>query len=278
MGTSNSFGGPSGSTPLVPSWLGGDNNGDPPPTGPAAPPMRPPIPPAEPPKRFTPARTNFARFARSGGSDRTSLGRAISQYVSGASHGARNAAARMGSSRNAGANLLSFLTEVNTRGARAALRTLNLEALTGRPIEEVFVGLLEFICPDGGTVDEGIAREAFIETIADLAAEGVTDLDELTAGQMQTVFELYVMNAIEARICNDIGTKVVSLPNDAHQARLVEEQLKDFIRGGVSDAMTRARAGTPTLTPDRINDFVNEVYEQAFSILQTMGEAEVAGT
>jgi hypothetical protein len=109
------------------------------------------------------------------------------------------------------------------------------------------------VCPDGGTIDEGIAREAFIETITDLASAGITDLDGLTPDQMQTVFELYATNAIEARLCNDIGAKTVILPSNSRQAARVQAQLNDFIRrrrrrpddgargGGRADTRSRAR-------------------------------------
>jgi len=180
----------------------------------------------------------------------------------------------MGASRGAGARLLGFLADAQTRGVREALRSLNLESLAGRPITEIFVGMADYICPGAGTVDEGIAREAYIETIVELASEGLTDLTTFTPDQMQTVFELYATHAIEARICNDIGTKAVIMPTDAQAAHLVEQQLRDFIRGGVSDALTRARAETPNLTPDRIQGFVDAVYESAFAILQTLGDAE----
>ena len=59
------------------------------------PPILPPIPPAAPADRFTAARGNFSRFAGSGGTDRASLGRAVSSYVSSASGGSRTAAQRM---------------------------------------------------------------------------------------------------------------------------------------------------------------------------------------
>jgi len=60
----------------------------------------------------------------------------------------------------------------------------------------------------------------------------LTDLTTFTPDQMQTVFELYATHAIEARICNDIGTKAVTMPADAQAAHRVEQQLRDFIRGG----------------------------------------------
>ena len=91
---------------------------------------------------------------------------------------------------------------------------------------------------------------------------------------MQTVFELFATNAIEARICNDIGAKTVTLPSDAREAARVQAQLGDFIRRGVADALTAARAAVAALTPDRVLDFVGHIYEQAFGILQIMGDAE----
>jgi hypothetical protein len=184
----------------------------------------------------------------------------------------------MGSARGAGSRLLGFLSHAVARGATEALRALNLGALAGRPIEEIFLGLADYVCPDGGSIDEGIAREAFIETITDLAGAGITDLNGLTADQMQTVFELYATNAIEARLCNDIGAKTVVLPSDIREAARVQAQLNDFMRRGVADALTSARAATAALTPDRVLEFVERIYEQAFGILRIMGaaEAEVA--
>jgi hypothetical protein len=180
----------------------------------------------------------------------------------------------MGSSRNTAAGLLNFLSSAVSGGAREALRTLRLEGLAGRPIEEIFLGLADYICPDGGTIDEGIAREAFIETIADLAEAGVTDLDSLNADQMQTIFELYATNAIEARIFNDIGANGITLPADAQEALKVQSQLRDFISRGVADALNAARAGMQALTPENVFGFVTQVYERAFDILQSLGEAE----
>lgn len=283
MGTSSAFGGQKGGTPLVPSWLGDEGSPRTPPAGglpagPPEPPARPPIPPTADPARFSAARNNFSRFAGSGGDDRRALGRAVSNYVGSSSGGARTAAARMGSARGAGSRLLGFLSDAVTRGATEALRALNLGALAGRPIEEIFLGLADYVCPDGGTIDEGIARDAFIETIADLAGAGITDLDGLTSDQMQTVFELYATNAIEARLCNDIGAKTVVLPSDSRQAARVQAQLNDFIRRGVADALIAASVAAASLTPHRVLAFVERVYEQAFGILQIMGDAAAEGT
>src|SRR5205085_788829 len=94
----------------------------------------------------------------------------------------------------------------------------------------------------------------------------------MTTDQMQTVFELYAAHTIEARLCNDIGAKTVTLPSDAREATRVQAQLHDFIRRGVADALAAARTTVAALTPDRVLGWVDQVYEQAFGILQNMGE------
>jgi hypothetical protein len=180
----------------------------------------------------------------------------------------------MGASRQASANLASFLSGAIANGPREALRTLRLESLAGRPIEEIFLGMMDYVCPTGGSIDESIAREAFVETIADLAENGLTDLDALNADQLQTILELYASHAIEARLCNDIGIKIVSLPSDVAEALKIQTQLFDFIRRSVADAVTVGLATVAEMTPDRVLGFVTGVYEQAFAILQSMGEAE----
>jgi hypothetical protein len=288
MGTSNSNRGQKGRTPLVPSWLvgaGGAPPAGPQPPTPAQTTPRPvpsmPVPPAFPAipalgaaSRFTSARNNFSRFASSGGRDRASLGRALSQYVSTSIGGNATATERMGSSRTSGAQLAGFLSNAVNNGPREALRALKLENLAGRPIEEIFIGLIDYVCPEGGSLDEGIAREAFIETIADLANSGVVDFDTLNADQMQTIFELYATHAIETRLCNDIGVNSITLPADATAAASLQRQLLDFVRRSVADAMTKAREAMLALTPERVFGFVTSVYQEAWRLLQAFGEAE----
>jgi hypothetical protein len=180
----------------------------------------------------------------------------------------------MGSSRQAGARLYSFLANAQTQGPAQALRQLNLQALAGRPVDEVFLGIAEYVCPIGGTVDEGIARDAFVEMIADLADQGITDFDTLTPDQMQTVFEIFATHAIEARICNDIGKNSITLPADVGAVERVQVQLHDFVLRAVSDALATPPGAGGTLTPDQALQRVDAVYEAAFEMLQTLGEAE----
>ncbi|MCY4260086.1 MAG: hypothetical protein OXC91_07465 [Rhodobacteraceae bacterium] len=135
--------------------------------------------------------------------------------------------------------------------------------------------MADYICPDGGSIDEGIARDAFIKTIADLAGAGITDVDGMTSEQIQTVFVLYAAHAIEARICNDIGTKVVMMPTDITMVEGIEDQLREFILRGLSDAVNASDIDIGALLPDQVSNFVDGVYEAAFEMLKLLGESEV---
>jgi hypothetical protein len=180
----------------------------------------------------------------------------------------------MGSSRQVGADLLRFFSTVQSAGSAAALRELNLESLAGQPVEIIFASLSDFLCPIDGSIDQGIARDAFIEAIVELAGVGVTDLDSLSADQMLSVFEIFTAHAIEARICNDIGARIIVLPTSPAGVDAVENQLTDLIRRSVSDAIAAETAISGSLTPERISGFVERVYEFAFEFLAALAESE----
>jgi len=285
MGTSGSYGGPKGRTPLIPTWLDTNDNqeqlpGTPTPTPDSAQPTTqnspqlPNIPALENPRRFTAVRNNFSRYISSGGNDTRSRGRAIAGYIGSSSGGAKQAARKLGTSRRVAGRLVSFLSSAIQSGAAAALHALNLDKLTGHSIEEVFTALAGSIVPAEGTVDAGIARDAIIETAGELADSGITDLNKITFDQLLTILEIYTSRTIFDKLCNEIGSNSITLPKDIHQVEKIQVQLLDFIRRAVSDAIARETPGSKTLSQQQINGFVNTVYEQAHEILRQISEEE----
>lgn len=296
MGTSNSNSGNRGATPLTPSWLSGgngeislqqpDNNGEqiatPLPTNSVEPENSsenaqqnlPPIPPVAASNRYRASRSNFSKFVSSGGTNRAHLGGAVSGYIRHSSGGSRTAARNMGSSRKAGARLLGFLTDVVRQGAQEVLRTLSLQSLAQNPIEDIFLALTDYVCPDGGTLDEGIAREAFIQTIVDLAATGITDFNSLDMNQVQTVLEIYISRSIETKLYNEIGNKVIVLSANIQEAENIDSQLHDFIRNNVVDSLNNSRESLESMTTEQIQSFIDNIYEQAFAILASVGNPQ----
>lgn len=287
MGTSKRYGGPAGG--LVPSFLDDPPAPAlaPPPSSPASQPGAPAAPgtpatqhaPARPSPApdtsgagdFRGARANFTRFSRTG--SRRSLGSAVSSYVRAGTGGARRAAQRMGSSRAAARGLLGVVRDFQRVGPVETLRRLNLDGLAGRPAPDVFVAVLEFICPPGGAVDEAIARAAMLETIGDLAEAGVGSFDTLTAEQMREFFLDFVARSIEGRVIADLGARGVTLPDDVASVESAQAQLHDFVTGATRGQLSNRLDGVANLSNRDIEISVNQIYEAAFELIAAAGEA-----
>jgi hypothetical protein len=183
----------------------------------------------------------------------------------------------MGSSRQTAARIVSFLGDAARHGIGEALKALNLSRLAGRPIEEVFTGLVDYFCPEGGGLDKDIARDAFMQTVGDVAEQGVTDLNNLNFDQIQAVLEIFMTHAIELRLYNEIGTKAITLPTDTAAINNVQAQLHDFVANGVADALGELGGGLPTLAQDQVPAFLDSVFENAFIVLAAMGDAQEHG-
>lgn len=294
MGTSKGYGGPASG--LVPSFVDDPTpptQPRPPATAPAAPgapgapsspqptqPVAPAAPgvPRAPPRPDTRgtgslggARGNFTRFARTG--SRSALGSALSGYVRSGTGGARRAARRMGSSRAAASGLLGVVRDVQRLGPTETLRQLNLAGLAARPAADVFVAILEFICPPGGAVDDAIARQAMLETIGDLAESGVGSFDTLTPQQLQDVFLDFISRSIEGRVMADLGGRGVTLPDDIAAVESAQAQLHDFVEGATRGQLAGRLEGLERLSDRDIENVVNQIYETAFELVAVAGEA-----
>ncbi len=231
------------------------------------------MPPAPPPDRFRSARRNFSQFAGSGGGDTRALRRGVRDYVRSGAGSSRNATARMGASRTAARGVLGVLRDFQRDGAGATLRRLNLGDLAGRPLADVFLGLTDIVCQDGGSIDEGIARDAWLETIADLGVLAVADVDTLTGEQIRDAFLSFIARSIEGRLFQDIGTKGFKFAADLAAIEAFERQLRSYIRRAVRDSFTGDLAAPAALSDQQIRTIVDRTYDDAWDILVTWGDA-----
>lgn len=290
MGTSGRSRGTGSNTSLVPTFLdeppagqlpgggeppgqdGGDPGGDG--EGGNDPAPRPAIqrPPA--PARFQAARRNFSGFAGSGGNDRRALRRAVSDYVRSGTRGGANAMRRMGASRAAASNVLGVLRGFQRDGVETTLRRLNFAGLVGRSAEEILVGLTDVICQDGGSIDEGIARDAWLETVAELDHLGIADLNDLTTDQVREIFLAVVGHAIEMRLFQDIGANGLRMSADLAAIEAFENQFRDYIRRSVRDSFASDLGQLANLTDQQIRAIVDRTYREAWELLDAWGDLE----
>jgi hypothetical protein len=298
MGTSGSSKGSGSNTSLVPTWLNQQPSGPLPGGDPAGPPDgdgdedgdaandgdggntadAPDAPPIRPPPeagRFLGARRNFSSFASSGGRDTGALRRAVRDYVRSGTRGGANAARRMGSSRAAGSNVLGVFRGIERNGVDATLRYLNLTNLAGRSPEDVFLGLTDVVCADGGSIDEGIARDAWLETVAELESLGIDDIDALTPEQMQEFFVAFVTHSIETHLLQEIGARGLGKAADLDAIEGFERQLRDYIRRSVRDSFSGDMGRLNGLSDKQIRDLVDQTYREAWDLLEAWGDAQV---
>lgn len=289
MGTSGSSSGPGSGTPLVPTWLDEPEVG-PLPGGDKAPPdkaddpddagesaqtqPRPAIERASAPVRFQAARRDFSVFAGSGGNDRGALRRAVRSYVRSGVGGSARATRRMGASRAAAGGVLAVMRGFQRDGIDATLRRLNLGNLAGRSGADILLGLTDVICRDGSSIDEAIARDAWLETIAELDRLGIEDLDGLSTQQIQEVFLTFIAHSIETLLFQTIGINGLRMATDLTAIEAFEAQLREYIRRGVHDSFTSNLSELTELSDRDIQGIVDETYRSAWELLEVWGDMQ----
>lgn len=291
MGTSGPFGG--SKSGLVPSWVDepastpvvppdgvgdgtqdgvpddGDDGGLAP--RPAAPTPYPALPEIPASSGLGTARGNMTRGART--SNGGAIRRGAGQYVSG-SGGGRAAARRMRNSRAVASGVAGLARSFATQGPTEALRRFNLDGMVGAPAEDVFVAMTNMLCPAGGTIEEAVARDAMLETVADLAATGVGNFDELSTESLREFFIGVVSRSIEGKILNEVGTNAVSVPANIAGVEHAQNMLHDFVEGCVRDEFVLLGSELTDLRGDAIDSFVDDLYAAALDLIQALGEAE----
>lgn len=291
MGTSGTFGGSKNG--LVPSWVdepasppatapdtaepdsadgdraGGPGQNEETPPGAAPAQSYPPIPGIPESSRLGGARGNMTRGART--SDERALRRGAGRYVR-ASGGGRSAASRMPNSRAVAGGVAGLARSFANQGPAEALRRFNLEGMAGAPAEDVFVALTDMLCPAGGTIDESIARDAMLETVADLAASGVGNFDELSVDDLREFFIGVVSRSIEGKILNEVGTNAIAVPSDVAGVERVQAMLHDFIEGCVRDEFDARGTDLNVLEAAAVDSFVDDLYGAALDLVEALGD------
>lgn len=290
MGTSGATRGSQSDTPLVPTWLDepqigmlpGSGNGEYPlgdgdisPTS-KEPDIipRPVIQPPPEPERFRSARGNFSRFAGSGGNDNGALRRAVRDYVRSGTGGSRNATRRMGASRTAASNVLGVFRGIQRDGLQETLRRLDLQNLIGNSSQDVFLGLTEVICQDGGLIDEAVGRDAWLETIAEIAQFGIDDLETLTGDEIREFFLSFIAHAIEVRLYQEIGVNGLRFAENIDNIETFDAGFRSYIERAVHDSFSSDLTALSATSDRDIRTVVDKTYQDAWELLEILGDRE----
>lgn len=262
MGTSTRNKGQSGHTPLVPSWLEEDGQFVP----------DQPIPQNGDENRFRGPRGSFTRYILSGGRDSSSLKKAISHYVSHSLGGSARATTRLGAARGSTARLYGILSNLPGGSATEIANKLSLGSIEGLPASEFFIKITSFICPDGGPNDEGMARSAYYDAIADCPGLYEKSIERLTNEECELVLQNFMSKIVLEHLMNDIANKTITLPNDIDEVSKIEEKVEQMIKQSVSDAFVEVRNSNIKITNDEAQNITDSIYQKTYDILEGMGD------
>lgn len=183
----------------------------------------------------------------------------------------------MGSSRQAAAGVLGLFRDFETVGVRETFRRLGLDTVLDGGVAEAFAALTDVICGEGGPIDEAIARDAWAETVGQLGELGIESLDTFDAAQKQGYFATFLGNTIVGRLLQDIAIRGFKVAPTAGDFRAIERELRDYIAAATRDQILSLtpRSFADLTNPD-LGRIVDQIYETAWSLLETYGDEEAA--
>ncbi len=258
MGTSSHNPGQNGHTPLVPSWVDNDD-GD----------IASPISPNADPQRFSDARGNMTRFARS--ENTRNFGNAVSQYVNHSTGGAQGAVKRLGTARNSTAKLVGVLGAYSAGGAGAVQNYLKVYNLIGVRADEALRSITDLICDDGGTTNEGIARDAYIDTLADLKELRSIKFEDLSPDQIMLLIEGCMARIVVGKLLNDIGNKTLMIPEYLRKAGNVKTRMVNLVKGLIKDIAANMKLSPNKIRKEQAQSITDTVYERVYRSFATAG-------
>lgn len=270
MGTSTRNKGQSGHTPLVPSWLeeGVDDGRE----GQNAGEIKA-IPPDGDINRFTGPRGTFTKYISGGGRDGSSMRNSVSQYVSRSLGGSSRATTRLGSARNSTARLYNVLNSLSRNGGiNEVAHQLSINNLEGLSASSFFTKIASFVCPDGGPNDEGMARSAYFDAIAENQMLYEKKIEELTAQDCMSILQKYMSKVIMEHIKNDIANKIIILPNDINEISCIEGSVEQLIQQSVADACAEVQQNNLQMTNTKAEQITDSIYKKTYEILEGQGE------
>lgn len=188
--------------------------------------------------------------------------------------GGAGAATRvMSPSRGVASGIGRVISDATRLGASDALRPFSLESMSGAPASEVFTALADVLCPEGGTIDEAIAREAMLATAAELASVGEVPFDAMTPAALEAVFLGTISRSIETKLFNELGPRAIRSPADIAAVQRIQRELHAFVAGAVRDAFVGTGESLQTMPRASIDRLVDQVYSQSFEALRILGDS-----
>lgn len=290
MGTSSSYGGPSGGGGLLPPWV--DD-----PDGPEnKPPVQSPeletpdseipgdqvLPSLEPsdlPEQpWSAPKASLTRYASSVSDGHPNLGyaanatRGFIRAQGGAKHASR--ASRAG--RSTAVNLGGFLGFLSSQGATRTAEHYGLQHFLGKPASQLLAGLCDAIAPSGDMLEDSVARTAMVNTLADafdqnaIDEKGLEALEHLDSKAMGEIVESYVAYYIYYRLV-EVLAKNLEMSKQTKDVISTEQNLRDFVLANVRlESLSGIDFASLDWQGSEGTILIERLFQEAFNIFENL--------
>lgn len=284
MGTSSSYGGPSGTGALLPPWapaLDGQEQPAPPTEESAGTPDSPsPQTPTRQPLNGQPtwsaAKGSLSRYGSSGGTGNRggrkylrSAGRGFVRAQGGSRKAARAARAGISTAQGIG----GFLDTLASRGSVEAARLYRLDNFLGRSADSLLTAIVDQVAPAGAQLEEAAARAAAVETLAELFAErgvdatGLAALDGLGIDDIRAAMGKFLCRYIFERLIQVLGKKLENRP--AADVVRLEAGVKSYLEGSVRLDLSGINVGSMDWKGTAGQTLITRLYEEAYGLIES---------
>lgn len=260
MGTSKSFDGPTGSSPLLPPWApeldpepeepgadggagdgeddGGEDQEQDPEHGDDQDQQEQDTPPdfANPPawQGVLGQATRFAKSGATGHSARTRARSIVGKYVRNRG-GARRAATGSIAGRRTAQNLGAFLSDIASSGVEGALRNADLEQYIGGSADDFLAGFAESFLPPPNNLDDAAARRAAFEALYDLLEQydaldgGIEALNQLNTDGIENAIEHFIGRYVCASVLSVLSQRLENGSISTDRCAAVEQEIRAVV-------------------------------------------------
>lgn len=238
MGTSASHSGPKSGVSFDPPWLDDIDNPDAPASPTEEPQQASAVPQYAPSARFRSARRSMGDFIRSGSRD--SLTRSLGHYSRTGMGGAQNVAKRMRHSTSVASKLYSSFSLLRQGNEPTLSGIISDYKAANTDVYELIDAIAEYICSDGGSLDETSSRDSVSSALSDLFDRypdiDITALSDDSVWSLVTAFLGYeAFSRIQLDIGQGFETADVSLTDLVTRLNDMREYLESEICSHIMD-------------------------------------------
>jgi hypothetical protein len=192
------------------------------------------------------------------------------EMATGSRRGPTGSAGSAAPARDVASRLGAFVADVRAAGLAAAVANLGLGDLSGKPVSEILLGLLDRIGGNSSTIDDADARQALSDLQEELFAEA-TDAEELEAilldpaqnleSLLERFFGYYIFEQF-SRVCFE---RLVQRVGDLKATSFLN-QIREFIQSALANRATEKNLSSLDWAGPEGAAIVSQILDQTLAV------------